>query len=347
MTCVEGPSSDWASGLLQHSRVTTLAEVLAGDDGSLNPNASKSRGIVHQEPLLSISTRASQKLTQASFMSYSSSYSELTFIGLLCVLISVAVIAICMTALLVGKQRSSAHEEKLSTGVPSSSNLDLRPLLSRAPVLASPDDEKGLLLTARKCAQARSFILDHHASPLVPGIDILDAGGLHLLHFTPGPTDSQKTRKGACCSLHIGAGGPLLASVEVGGGIAVFRDSKGAIIGRLEAAGAGSYALDGLGSCRSWLRGVFKDRSVTLVANGGLLASTEIPPGVPNTTRPAEPDVAVCVAPGVDAGLVLCAALAADWLEAALQGRKPAAPWGCAFPEYFQHRLNLVADQQS
>jgi hypothetical protein len=331
-------SSEWASGLLQHSRVTTFVQVLAGDIATSKLNSSLQQG--DHDALLTI---AAHSMTELSSMNYSS-FSELGLIGALCVLISLVVIAICTTLLLSGNFQpiSKVPTTTATTTIspaPTSSNLDLRLSVSKAPILVSPDDGKGLFITARKSRRRQT--------PLTPGIDIVDAAGLHLLHFMPSLGNSEASLKGACCSLHVGAGGPLLATVEVGGGKAIIQDSNGITRGRLEAVGAEGYALDGLGSCRAFVRGAFKERSLVVSANGGLLASTEVPPSLPDSTRPAEPDVAVCVAPSVDAGLVLCAALAVDWLEAALQGRRPAAPWGCAFPEYFRHRLNLVAEEQS
>lgn len=338
MACAEDPSGEYAAGLLQHSRVTTLFEGLIADSSSVAQNGSTQRGIGNRDALLTVAAHAAGQMTEMSSLNYSA-FSEFGFIGLLCVLISLLVIVVCMTAFTLAKQNtSSALEEKppTYTHVSSSSSLDLS--TSRDPILVADDD--GLLLKVCKSVQS--------TTPLTPGVDVIDAGpGLHLLHFMPGPPDSSSVYKGACCTLRVGAGGPLLASVEVGAGAAVFRDSRGKTIGGLEAAGHKGYVLNGLGSCKAFLRGVFSDRSLTLAVNGGLVASTEVRPGVPDRTRPTEPEVLVCIAPRVDAGLVLCAVIAADWLEAAMQGHTPQAPWGCAFPLYFRHRLNLVVDEQS
>jgi len=345
MACAENPSGEYAPGLLQYSKVTTLVEVLSVNSSLTKQIVSMPRSFGHQDSLLNVAAHAARQMTEVSSLNHSA-FGELGVIGLFCLLVSLMVMVICMTTFLLAKQSPSTLEEKKpatcthissSSRILSSSRLDLA-----TPILAVPDDDaqrKGLLLTVRKSAQG--------LTTLTPGIDVIDAGGLHLLHFMPGPPDRSGTSKGACCTLHVGAGGPLLATVEVGGGAAEFRDSKGKTVGRLEAIGTESYALDGLGSCKCFLRGVFRDRSVIVTLKSVLVASTEVRPGLPDSTRPLEPDVIVCVAPGMDAGLILCAALAADWLEAALQGRNPRAPWGCAFPDYFRHRLSLVADQAS
>lgn len=340
-TCIDDPVSEIAHGLLQHARITTLGEILVSNMSMAKQNDPAWRVAGAQDALLTIAAHAARKMTEVSSMNYSA-FGEIGFVGLSCLLLGSIAVVVCLMAFLSAKQTpslrplSSCWEERpLPKSNLSTSRLDLS--LPRAPILASPDDGKGLLLTA--CRAKRP------GTPLTPGIDVLDAAGVHILHFLPGLGAGHSSAKGACCALHVGAGGPLLASVEVGGGGAIFRDNKGVALGRLEQADAGSYTVDGLGSSRAFLNGVFKDRSMTISLNGRLLASTEVKQGIIGSTRPAVPDVVICVAPGIDAGLVLCAALSVDWLEAALQGRRPAPPWGCAFPQYFQHRLNLISDQ--
>jgi len=333
MTCVDDPSSEFASGLLQHSRVTTLVDALTSDS-SLGKH-----GVVGQDALLNIAAHVTRQMTEMSSLNYAA-FGDLGFVSLACLLVSLVIIIGCLTAFLLGRQSppSIFDEKPIYTQEETSSRLDLSTTISRATILASPQDGQGLLLTARTSLQ--------RDTSLTQGIDIMDNAGLHLLHFRPGPPPGMTTH-GACCTLHVGAGGPLLATVEVGGGRAVFRDNKGAAIGKLEAMGPESYALDGLSSCRAFLGGVFKVNAVTISANGGLLASMEIPTSFPGSSRPADPGVVVCVGPGVDAGLVLCAMLASDWLESALQGCRPRAPWGCAFPTYFRHRLELVVEKEN
>lgn len=336
-TCIQEPASEIAYGLLQHARITTLGDVLANNASFIKQNNSTRSVEGIQDALLTIAAHAAQQMIEVSSTKYLA-FGELGFVGLSCLLLGMVAIAVCLMAFLLAKQTpplspsSCCWDEKpLPPSIEESRDLSI----SRAPILAAPNDGKDLLLKARRSRRP--------GAPLTPGVDIVDAEDMHILHFVPGPGVGQSSAKGACCSLHVGAGGPLLASVEVGCGAAVFRDSKGVTLGRLEAAGAGGYAVDGLGSSRAILHGVFKDRSVTFSSNGRLLASTEVPHGIVDSKRPAVPEVLVSVAPGIDAGLVLCAALAADWLESALQGRRPPPPWGSAFPEYFRHRLNLVA----
>lgn len=126
-----------------------------------------------------------------------------------------------------------------------------------------------------------------------------------------------------------GTPGPDMAFVEARAGAGTIYSTSGDAIAQVAPDRQGNYKLDIPGQGQFVLRGLLKQRSITVTdAKGALIATTQ-----PRNFGHGIDTVIVSIAPGFDAGLLLCAFMAADWLQAGTRGEFPAKPWGLAVIE--------------